>query len=76
MEDAGSDAVVGGQLFNLRAGAARDDFAGDETGGVGAMGLVERVNGGLCFGARHMSGCSVHAVSAAARGWGKGLGVG
>ena len=47
VKDAGGDAVVGGELGDGDAGAEGDDLAGDEAGGVGAVGLVEGVDGGL-----------------------------
>jgi len=52
-EDAGSDAVVGGELFDLGVGALDDGGAGDKAGGVGAVGLVEGVDGGLELFAWH-----------------------
>ena len=49
LEDAGGDAVVGGEFFDLDAGALGDDGAGDETGGVGVVELVEGVDSGFRF---------------------------
>ncbi len=53
MEDRGGYAVVGGELGYLSGGALGDDGAGDEAGGVGAVELIEGVDGGLDFGSRH-----------------------
>jgi hypothetical protein len=53
MKDAGRDAVVSGELFDLGSGAVRDDAAWDESRGVGAMQRVEGMNRG--FGAWHES---------------------
>ena len=54
MEDRGGDTVVGGEFFDLRGGSLDDDVAWDEAGGVGAVLLVEGVDGGLGFGAGHI----------------------
>lgn len=53
LEDGGCDAVVGGELGDFGGGALRDDFAGDEAGGVGAVELIEGVDDGLGFAGRH-----------------------
>ena len=53
LEDAGSDAVVGGELFGFVPGAEGDDGAGDEAGGVGAVEGVEGVDRGRGFLAWH-----------------------
>jgi hypothetical protein len=53
VEDAGSDAVVGGELFGLVRCAAGDDGAGDEAGGIGAVEAVEGMDDGLGWGAGH-----------------------
>ena len=53
MEDRGSYAIVGGELGDLGVGAFRDDVAGDEAGGVGAVELVEGVNRGFDLGSGH-----------------------
>ncbi len=53
MEDRWGDGVVGGEFGDLRVGAFGDDVAGDEAGGVGAVELVEGVNGGFDFGSGH-----------------------
>ncbi len=55
-EDAWSYAVVGGELFYLGVGALDDGGTGDEAGGVGAVGLVEGVDGGLKLFAWHKRG--------------------
>jgi len=52
-EDAGRDAVVGGEFFDFDAGALRDGATGDEAGGVGGVGLVEGVDRGLGLFAGH-----------------------
>jgi len=54
VEDAGGDAVVGGEVFDLGVCALRDDLAGDETGGVGAVEAVEGVDGWLGLFAGHI----------------------
>ena len=56
MEDRGSDAVVGRELGDSCVGSFGDDVAGDEAGGVGAVGLVEGVDGGLKLFAWHKRG--------------------
>ena len=53
MEDRGGDAVVGGELGDLGGGALGDDVAGDEAGGVGAVELVEGVDGGFGLASGH-----------------------
>ena len=53
MEDRGGDAVVGGELGELGGGALGDDGAGDEAGGVGAVELVEGVDGGFGLASGH-----------------------
>jgi len=47
LEDAGGDAVVGGEFSGFDVGAASDGVCGDEPGGVRAVELVEGVNDGL-----------------------------
>jgi len=53
-QDAGRNAVIGGKMFDFGASAASDGGAGDEARGVGAVALVERMDGGLRLGAGHV----------------------
>jgi hypothetical protein len=53
MEDRGGNAVVGGELGDLGVGAFGEDVAGDEAGGVGAVELIEGVDGGFGLASGH-----------------------
>ena len=74
-EDAGGDAVVGGDM--LVVGVAGDEVAcGDEAAGVGAVDLVEGVDG-VDGGLEEVAGADgLGHVSGAGRGWGCRLGRG
>ena len=54
MEDRGRDAVVGGELGDSCVGAFGDDVAGDKAGGVGAVELIEGVDGGFGLASWHI----------------------